>query len=1029
MRRYRTVIVIVLMGVVPMVAAVFVMRFILPAAEPEPVQATPPVQQAAPLPPPVVEDEPEEIMVLAAAQALPVGTLLAGEHLTEVGIEEGLVRRWHIETGSLGYDEMPLGYAVREAIAAGTPVSWSSLVGPRQRGFLAAVLKPGMRAITVRLGAGTRHSGLVDPGDRVDVVLTAQSRERGEQNALARPILEDVRVVAVDRRIASAAGSSDGGGEVERTEIATATLEVLPSQTGLLALGELEGELSLAVRPLAATGPAPEPVDVVDMRSLLALPQKSLQKKPVRIVRGSAVSDVTFAIEAQPSSPPKTVLANKGLEAARLLETSRTDAADMAGADGLSREPIDRRKPPVGEADAESVAGLYVSLAADTRGSDEPVAPEVEGLHALPAAGVDAGAELVQHLAGGVGLPGGAPEPALADAHEGQALLQERPQQMTVRVVRGSAVSDVTFGDDEHSASFPEGIPAEHSLAEGPGPQSPHALTSDRPGSGGDAEERIDRPASPAGETGPVPTVETALLSEADRQDGGEEFATADTEAAISPSVTDPEFSGELAQPLSAGVGLPDVAASEAVTENPVGPSAASFPENISLESGLAAAPDHEQLPVLAADRPRIDRGPDQRFELGTAPAGEAVPVPAARFAASPASPSFLSGGKRAEHDVAAAVVLDPMGALTAERSGPAIVPQQHVSPEAAPAGEAASAPAVQQANALALPSLPLQILSENGTAIAGGGALLLGWAGAFAWLRRQDRPLRRRLQAVGAPLTGYSAAEEIAPEESIFRATRPSSRLTWLWRRIERRYPLVDAPHAFPRLVGFGVLVAVVVWAGAWLMGMSGWWLTPAAALAGLVGTVYALGRMQARLEKQFIQRFPEIVDQIVRLAIAGLPPLEALTKVAEDAQPPVKGVLEEVSDALLAGLDADTALDMVAGRVRLTEFTLFAAVIRLQRRAGGSISGAFSNLANTLRERQTTAVKAKAATAQTRLTLLVLILMPPLVLAMQTQIMPESVDLLFNTEDGQQLLQLGVGLIVAGLFLARTIAARGSR
>jgi len=296
MRRYRTVIVIALLGVVPMIGAVFVMRFFLPTAEPERTPA--PVQQAAPAP--VIEEAPEEVMVLAAARALPVGTLLADEHLSEVGIGEDLVRRWHIETEDLDYDELPYGYVVREALAAGAPVVWSSLVGPRQRGFLAAVLRPGMRAITVRLGAGTRHSGLVDPGDRVDVVLTASSRDGGRENVLARTILEDVRVVAVDRRIGT--GSSDGGGEVERTEIATATLEVLPSQTGVLALGELEGELSLAVRPLAASGAAAEPGDAVDMRSLLSLPQEALQQKTVRVVRGSAVSDVTFGLDPKPAS-------------------------------------------------------------------------------------------------------------------------------------------------------------------------------------------------------------------------------------------------------------------------------------------------------------------------------------------------------------------------------------------------------------------------------------------------------------------------------------------------------------------------------------------------------------------------------------------------------------------------------------------------------------------------------------------------------------------------------------------------------
>ena len=95
------------------------------------------------------------------------------------------------------------------------------------------------------------------------------------------------------------------------------------------------------------------------------------------------------------------------------------------------------------------------------------------------------------------------------------------------------------------------------------------------------------------------------------------------------------------------------------------------------------------------------------------------------------------------------------------------------------------------------------------------------------------------------------------------------------------------------------------------------------------------------------------------MRLAGAGVPPVEALSVVAEDAQPPVAPVLREVCDALLAGLDVDRALRMTSERVRLAEFTLFAAVLRLQRRAGGGISGAFANLAETLRERNKTALK----------------------------------------------------------------------
>ena len=300
---------------------------------------------------------------------------------------------------------------------------------------------------------------------------------------------------------------------------------------------------------------------------------------------------------------------------------------------------------------------------------------------------------------------------------------------------------------------------------------------------------------------------------------------------------------------------------------------------------------------------------------------------------------------------------------------------------------------------------------------------------GAVVLLGGRDRALQRRLQWVGAPLSGHGAAEEVVPEESIFRPTRRRTRLAWLMGIVEARYPLIDAPRALPRVLAIGVLAAAGAWLGLWVLGMSGWWSTPVAALAGVGGAWYALARLQAKLETQFIQQFPETVDQIVRLSGAGLPPLEALASIAEDAQPPVRPVLLEVTDAMLAGLDPDTALGMVSERIRLADFTLFAAVIRLQRRAGGSISAAFTNLTDTLRERRVTALKTRASTGQTRLTLVVLMLMPPLVLAVQSMTSPESIDLLFNTEEGQTLLQLGVALIAAGLIVARQLGTRGEK
>ncbi len=312
--------------------------------------------------------------------------------------------------------------------------------------------------------------------------------------------------------------------------------------------------------------------------------------------------------------------------------------------------------------------------------------------------------------------------------------------------------------------------------------------------------------------------------------------------------------------------------------------------------------------------------------------------------------------------------------------------------------------------------------------AAAGGVALLVAAAGAglLAWRRARGPDLERRLRRAAAPLLGLAATGAGEAGESIF---RPAEKRHRLRRLVQSAYPLLDA-RAVPKAAGAGVLAAGGAWLSLWFLKVpAGWWTPPLVGLAGAGVAWYALGWLQARQEAEFVRRFPEIVDQIVRLAGAGVPALEAVSVAAEDAPPPIAPILRSLCDGLLAGLDPDTALRMAADRVRLAEFTLFAAVIRLQRRAGGGISVAFSNLAATLRERRGTALKAHAATAQTRLTLLVLSVMPVAVLVMQKFTAPESVAILFGTEQGTTLLRWGVGLIVAGLLIARTVAARAVR
>ena len=252
MRRYRVVIMLVLFGVLPVVAVFFLTLRYLGEPEPEPPQAKEePVVEEARAP-----EAPKPRRVLAAARPLPVGTLIGRSDVTELELApEGVEDEFVLADGEAAGHSLH-GHVVREALDAGTPLTRRSVVGPGQRGFLAAVLEPGTRAVTIQVGPATRHAGLIDPGDRVDVILSvALAGDGGERGLFATTIVDDVRVVAIDSRVGGGVESPAAGGEepsdVERTEVTTVTLEATPAQGERLVLGEQEGSLSLAVRPLA----------------------------------------------------------------------------------------------------------------------------------------------------------------------------------------------------------------------------------------------------------------------------------------------------------------------------------------------------------------------------------------------------------------------------------------------------------------------------------------------------------------------------------------------------------------------------------------------------------------------------------------------------------------------------------------------------------------------------------------------------------------------------------------------------------
>jgi pilus assembly protein CpaB len=192
--------------------------------------------------------EPQGPKVLVAQRALPVGTIITADAIGYQLWPEELVQDAYFLEGEADMAKL-LGTVVRHPITAGEPVTQGSLVSPGDRGFLAAALTPGMRAITVPVSAQSGVAGFVFPGDRVDMVLT-QSINGAETTPLkaSETILRNLRVLATDQ--STTQEKAEDGSTVVKA-FRTVTLEVTPTIAEKIAVAQTIGTLSLSLRSLA----------------------------------------------------------------------------------------------------------------------------------------------------------------------------------------------------------------------------------------------------------------------------------------------------------------------------------------------------------------------------------------------------------------------------------------------------------------------------------------------------------------------------------------------------------------------------------------------------------------------------------------------------------------------------------------------------------------------------------------------------------------------------------------------------------
>lgn len=204
--------------------------------------AATPQAQAVP-----VVAEPEGPKVLVSKRALPVGTIITADAVGFQLWPQEMVQDAYFLEDTADIEKL-LGTVVRHPITAGEPITQGSLVSPGDRGFLAAALGPGMRAITVPVSAKTGVGGFIFPGDRVDLILTQTvPADDGGSLKAAETILRNLRILATDR---STAATTKDGRTVVRG-VRNVTLEVTPRIAEKITVAQTIGSLSLSLRSIA----------------------------------------------------------------------------------------------------------------------------------------------------------------------------------------------------------------------------------------------------------------------------------------------------------------------------------------------------------------------------------------------------------------------------------------------------------------------------------------------------------------------------------------------------------------------------------------------------------------------------------------------------------------------------------------------------------------------------------------------------------------------------------------------------------
>lgn len=213
-----------------------------------------------------------------------------------------------------------------------------------------------------------------------------------------------------------------------------------------------------------------------------------------------------------------------------------------------------------------------------------------------------------------------------------------------------------------------------------------------------------------------------------------------------------------------------------------------------------------------------------------------------------------------------------------------------------------------------------------------------------------------------------------------------------------------------------FGLGLVALLWT--WNPGVA--WV--AMVIGGVLPYAYISMRRTKRFEK-FEELFPEAIDTLARAVRAGHAFTTAVEMIADEIAEPISSEFRKLYEEQKFGMPVREALMNLTERVPIVDVKFFVTAVMLQRETGGNLAEILDNLSYVIRERFKIMRQVRVHTAQGRLTMALLMGMPPTVVAALLILSPEFVRPLFQDPIGHTLLVSGITLQTIGYFVIKKI------